>query len=664
MDKPRIALILLLIFGTGGLPLPTQADARKVDPSAGGGAASSPARSIGLSGSETAGLWGASKGILIDGATVVTMNDSHKVIEGAKVLVRYGKIVAIWTGRTPPAGVVIGQASVIEAGPEDLLFPGLINLHNHPSFNELHTWPPPSSHAIPSAGKSGTDPYSNRYQWGGGGAKNPPKSLQRLIQNPSEVLTANWGLHLFGEIVKYSEVAALLGGETSIQGVSDGNEFDKILVRNVGSANAFGGKAASWVPSVESLISGTKDDDVRQAMHDGDIDAWLVHLAEGVDQSSHEEFQTLKDNDLLTDMTVVIHGIALNGADFAAMRAAPSNRPGGVGDGRGAKLVWSPLSNLLLYGATANFYKAYKAGVLVSLGTDWSPSGSRTLLQELKIADVALRDPRILGDSRELVPAFSLQGRTGLQKLLAERALDRALVDMVTRNPALTLRWYDSVGSVEVGKAADLLLIHRPSADQPGDSPSVYRELIDATEADVSLVLVGGEPLAGDVTVMHALKGRDTEIVTSPLGGFDKAVDATKPSVVAGDQTVASIAAQLEVALSALGGEKDGAGNQTYSFLKANLLNGFYEAKTNERFEDFLATKVGRRRDGSLNIESIQLAPLLTVDNDFLSHILRAEVDENGLIADPTPPFTLYAANFNQVTPQGNPFAGWSAEAP
>jgi hypothetical protein len=31
--------------------------------------------------------------------------------------------------------------------------------------------------------------------------------------------------------------------------------------------------------------------------------------------------------------------------------------------------------------------------VLVSLGTDWSPSGSRNLLDELKVADIALRDP-------------------------------------------------------------------------------------------------------------------------------------------------------------------------------------------------------------------------------------------------------------------------------
>ena len=49
--------------------------------------------------------------------------------------------------------------------------------------------------------------------------------------------------------------------------------------------------------------------------------------------------------------------------------------------------------------------------LVVALGTDWSPSGSRTLLRELKIADIALRDRRILGASRELVPAFAHRGQ-------------------------------------------------------------------------------------------------------------------------------------------------------------------------------------------------------------------------------------------------------------
>jgi hypothetical protein len=87
-------------------------------------------------------------------------------------------------------------------------------------------------------------------------------------------------------------------------------------------------------------------------MRNDQVDVWFVHLAEGVRNSdrrpgdtfsSRGEFATLKVKGLLTDMTVIIHGTALEAADFAEMRAAPSIRRDGIRDGLGAKLVWSPL---------------------------------------------------------------------------------------------------------------------------------------------------------------------------------------------------------------------------------------------------------------------------------------------------------------------------------
>ncbi len=53
---------------------------------------------------------------------------------------------------------------------------------------------------------------------------------------------------------------------------------------------------------------------------------------------------------------------------------------------RRSSIVWSPLSNLLLYGGTARVEAAKAAGVTIGLGSDWSPSGSKNLLGELKVA--------------------------------------------------------------------------------------------------------------------------------------------------------------------------------------------------------------------------------------------------------------------------------------
>jgi 5-methylthioadenosine/S-adenosylhomocysteine deaminase len=617
--------------------------------------------------------WDPARGILIQGATVVTMDDAHTVIPHGRVLIRDGQIVAIWRGPKPPADIQIGAATVIEAGADDLLFPGLINLHDHPLENFLHAWPPPATHAIPDQGKAGTDPYANRYQWGGGSSTTSPPELARLVSNPATVLVEPIGLGLGGEVVKYAEAAALLGGETAIQGAPRNPETDGILARNIENG-AFDTRIAPPRVRAIALFEGPEMDELKAGMIDGRYDAWMIHLAEGVRDgdrrpgdtvSSRAEFATLKSKGLLTDMTVIIHGTGLERADFAEMRSAPTIRTDGIVDGRGAKLVWSPLSNLLLYGRTANVFDALAEGVLVDLGTDWTPSGSRTLLQELKIADTVVRDERLLGVAREQISAFGLGGKTGGERQRAETALDQALVDMVTRNPALSLRWYDRVGSIEAGKVADLLLIHRPSQSPTGDlPPSVYRSLIDATERDVELVLVGGDPLTGDVGRMAGLKPGDYEIVSSAAGGFSKAIDTTVSAPVPeADERLAEIVADLEAGVTALGGDDPppnggpGPVTNTYSYLKAHVSGGQAAGWPDALFRDVLGRYVGVLPDGSLNLERVQLLPLFAADDDFVAHLLHGDVDPiTGLIDDPTPPFALYPADLNHIGPLGNPF--------
>jgi cytosine/adenosine deaminase-related metal-dependent hydrolase len=618
--------------------------------------------------------WDPSSGILIKGATVATMDDVHTIVPHGNVLVRDGLVVAIWRGPKPPSGVTIGDATVIKAGPNDLLFPGLINLHSHPNFNVVHTWPAPSSHAMPGQGKSGTDPYANRYQWGATVPTAAPPELLRLVNNPVGILGDPLGLGLAGEMVKYAETTALLAGTTAIQGAHPDPESDGVLVRNVDNGAFDGRIAPPWVPPVDQL-GGTDLSDLLGAMQAGSVDAWIVHLAEGVRDagrrpgdpvSSRAEFATLKAKGLLTDMTVIVHGTALERPDFAEMRAAPSIRAAGTGDGLGAKLVWSPLSNLLLYGTMTNVFEAKAEDVLVSLGTDWTPSGSLTLLDELKVANVALRDARLLGSSRELVPEFSLAGTRGPERQEAEAALDRWLVDMVTRNPAQTLRWDDRVGSIEPGMVADLLLIRPPPNSRSRGLPrTVYRDLIEATQREVELVLVGGDPLAGELSLISLLKPGDHEIVGSAVGRFVKAVDTTTTAPVPeGDESLAELAAELEAGLTALGGDSPppaggpGPPSNTYSYLKQNVAGGAVAGLPDELFFGLLADNVGLLPDGSLNLERVQLVPLFTGDDDFRAHLLRGDIDPvSGLVADLTPPFALYPANLNHIGPLGNPLA-------
>ena len=102
-------------------------------------------------------------------------------------------------------------------------------------------------------------------------------------------------------------------------------------------------------------------------------------------------------------------------------------------------LVWSPYSNLLLYKETTDVDAAFKAGLNITLGSDWSPTGSKNLLDEVKIA------------KRYLVS----QKNTSIN--------DRMLFDMMTINPAKALKLENKVGRLEKNYLADIVAIRLKS---------------------------------------------------------------------------------------------------------------------------------------------------------------------------------------------------------
>ena len=142
--------------------------------------------------------------------------------------------------------------------------------------------------------------------------------------------------------------------------------------------------------------------------------------------------------------------------------------------GLGGSIVWSPLSNLLLYGATTDIRTARELGIKIGLGSDWSPTGSKNLLCELKVA--------------------WLYSQHFLDGLLSPRDL----VAMVTRTAAQILRWDAALGSLEPGKRADLLVIGGTSGDP-------YEALVRATELSVRLVVINGFARYGTASLMRKL---------------------------------------------------------------------------------------------------------------------------------------------------------------
>ena len=144
---------------------------------------------------------------------------------------------------------------------------------------------------------------------------------------------------------------------------------------------------------------------------------------------------------------------------------------------------------------------------------------------------------------------------------------------MVTINGARAVRWDDQVGSIETGKAADLIVMSDPLVRaRPDLPPSPYRSLIDATEADVALVLVNGEPVAGDVSTMQSLKPGDFDTVRSESACFVRAIDVTRPGLPKGTETLTAITTAITDGLRAMGGDHPPAGGAPATHSKEDAL--------------------------------------------------------------------------------------------
>jgi hypothetical protein len=141
----------------------------------------------------------------------------------------------------------------------------------------------------------------------------------------------------------------------------------------------------------------------------------------------------------------------------------------------------------------------------------------------------------------------------------------------------------------------------------PDLPPSPYRTLIDATERDVRLVLVGGDPLVGDRDIMNKLKPGQAEAIATTCAGYQKAVVATKAGVPKGDETFAVVEKLLNDGLVALGGDNPPPGgglaqlSNTYSYLRNHFTLLF--PMTNAQFMQLVLIPTVGTVGGMLNLE-------------------------------------------------------------
>jgi cytosine/adenosine deaminase-related metal-dependent hydrolase len=326
--------------------------------------------------------------------------------------------------------------------PQGVISPGLINTHDHITFDQNS----PSS-------DSG-ERYEQRHDWREG-QRGHTKISVKGGATPQQI--------------QWAELRFLMGGATSIVGSGSAPG----LLRNLDKAADEMGLNHPAVDfqtfplgdsSGTQLSSGCGYKFADTTASIATDKAYEPHIAEGIDAVAHNEFVCTSSSmnggqDLVQPQSAFIHAVGLLPADYADMAA------------NSTALVWSPRSNIRLYGDTAQVTVAQRLGVLITLGTDWTASGSMNLLRELRCAD-------------------SLN-----QNYYDHFFTDEQLWLMVTYNAAVATASDDALGILAPGHLADIAIFD-------GSKNKDHRAILGADPQDVALVMRAGKILYGDKSII------------------------------------------------------------------------------------------------------------------------------------------------------------------
>jgi hypothetical protein len=363
----------------------------------------------------------------------------ERALENAQLLISGGTITCAGCDCSGKPGYT--GATVVSCA-SGVISPGLINPHDHLGWTR-------------SRPVRATARYDHRHEW-------------RKGQNGKPKIPC-WHVDFSSESIAWGEIRMILGGATSIMGEGsakgllrnldwDNEGLDRPSVKNVtfplGDSEGETLSAQCTYPSLPDVLT------VQKAV------AWVPHVAEGVNQVAQNEFSCLSDAgdgvDVTLSNTSLIHAVGVTTADGLRIAAA------------GTRVIWSPRSNISLYGHTADVVMLRNLGVVIALGTDWVVTGSMNMLRELACAD--------------------LLARTYYGGAFDARDLWR----MATVNAAVSAGIEDVVGQLAEGLAADVAVFD-------GSKRHAYAAVVRGEPADVALVLRGGKVLYGDAALVEAL---------------------------------------------------------------------------------------------------------------------------------------------------------------
>ena len=195
--------------------------------------------------------------------------------------------------------------------------------------------------------------------------------------------------------------------------------------------------------------------------------------------------------------TLVVHAVQVDGDDIATLAES------------GAAVAHCPRSNRRLHCGAAPVAELIAAGVPVGLGTDSLASNdSLDMFAEMRAAIETSKERAAPGARRGVSAVDAGPGGTPQNAEPRPAALTAvAVLRMATLDGARALGWDHLIGSLEVGKRADIIAVRLPEGERaPADMPAALVEGATAddvrmTMVDGAVVFEGGEILA---EVKHA----------------------------------------------------------------------------------------------------------------------------------------------------------------
>ena len=363
-----------------------------------------------------------------------------------------------------------GKAGKIIDAEGKILLPGLINTHTHLSmtlFRGLaddlsldswlndHIWPMEANlngdycyiGALLGAVeliKSGTTTFSDMYFY--------MEDVARAVDDAGIRAVLSYGMIDFGDAERReNEIRENLELFKACNGMADGR------------IKVFLGPHSPYTASEELLVKVRElADEYNMGIH--------IHVSEtqkeindSMEERGIRPFEYLEKIGLLGPDVVAAHCVWLSDEEIEIIKK------------HDVKVSHNPCSNMKLASGVAPVSKLMEKGVCVSIGTDGASSNNNLdLIEELKTASllqkVSTLDPKVVS-SDEAIQMATIRGAEAL-------GLD------------------SQIGSIEVGKKADLILIDTNAANMTPDSSNITSNIVySANGSNVDTTICNGKIL-------------------------------------------------------------------------------------------------------------------------------------------------------------------------